>query len=172
MSLYVEWLNLIKSKPTAEWLTDGQRSPYDRLVSDWLGAPFVNLVGPPGSGKSFIAHLLARDHGYGYATELEQVRQGTRDVVLDSAEYTRLMRPTAHFLSLGRVILATRRPVKDPMPRAEIRLGERDVRQFLHNLHVHCEIAFVLTEPAGTNFARIIQAEAVAKGEEHVDPGP
>lgn len=172
MSVYIQWINLIKEKSTEQWLTEGQRKVYDKIVSEWLGAPFVNLCGAPGCGKSFVARLLAKDKGYVYTHDLQTAQHGAKNVVIDNAEYTRLMRPIAQFLNLGRVIVVTRRPVSDPMPRAEVKLGEKDVRQFLHNLYTHCGVSFNLTKPRGTDLARIIRAEVIAKGGQHVNQRP
>jgi len=164
MSLYVQWLNLIKERATSDWLTDGQRAVYDQILKQWLGVPFVNLCGPAGCGKSFLARVLVKEEGYVYTHDLQTAPQGTANVIVDDAEYTRLMRPTAQLLGLGRIILITRYPVRDPMPRAEIRLAERDVGQFLHNLYLHCGISFVASTPEGTDLSQIIRAEVIAKG--------
>jgi ABC-type cobalamin/Fe3+-siderophores transport system ATPase subunit len=164
MSLYVQWINLIKEKATLEWLTDSQRATYDRILSQWLGAPFVNLCGPPGCGKSFIARLLSKYEGYIYTQDLQTVEHGVANAVLDNAQYTRTMRPTVSLIEIGRVILVTRRRVSDPMSVAEIDLTEKDVRQFLHNLYTQCGISFTATKPEGTDLARILRAEVIAKG--------
>jgi hypothetical protein len=168
MSLYVQWINLIKEKAALEWLTERQRKAYDKIISQWQGVPFVNLCGPPGCGKSFIARLLEKEDNYLYTQNLSDAPEDTQNVLLDNATYTRLMRATAQFLKLGRVILITDHPVVDPMPRAEILLGEKDVRQFLHNLYVYCDISLVCTKPKGTDLSQIIRAEVIAKGGNYV----
>jgi hypothetical protein len=168
MSLYIQWMNLIKEKATAEWLTDAQRAAHDKITQQWQAAPFVNLWGVPGCGKSFIARLLVKEHNYTYTYDLQSVPPDTANVLVDDAQYTRLMRPVVRLLRLRRVILLTRRPVADPMPRAEIRLTEKDVNQFLHNLFEYCSISFVASEPNGTDLAQIIRAEVVARGGTYV----
>lgn len=169
MSLYVQWMNLIKEKATSAWLTDGQRAAYDPIVSQWATSPFINLCGPPGYGKSFVARLLVKEHGYVYTHDLQSTPPNMENVVVDDAEYTRLMRATAQVLGIGRVIVVTQTPVKDPMPRATIQLTERDVRQFLHNLYAHCGIEFVASSPTGTNLAQMLRAEVIARGGDNVD---
>lgn len=169
MSLYVRWMNLIKEKATSDWLTDGQRSAYDRILNQWGASAFINLCGPPGCGKSFVARLLAKEHGYVYVHDLQSAPCNAENVVVDNAEYTRLMRATAQALGIRRVIVVTQNPVRDPMPRAEIQLVERDVRQFLHNLYTYCGIEFIATDPVGTNLAQILRAEVIARGGEDVD---
>ncbi len=169
MSLYIHWMNLIKEKATSDWLTDGQRAAYDPIVSRWATSAFINLCGPQGCGKSFVARLLAKEHGYTYTHDLQSAPPNTGNVVVDDGGYVRLMRATAQVLGIGRVIVVTQIPVKDPMPRAEIRLTERDVRQFLHNLYTHCGIEFVASNPVGTNLAQILRAEVIARGGHDVD---
>lgn len=164
MSLYIRWMNLIKEKATAEWLTDSQRAAYDQILNQWATSAFINLKGPPGCGKSFVARLLAQEHGYTYVHDLQTASVNIKNVVVDDAEYTRLMRATAQIMSIGRVIVVTRSSVKDPMPRAEIQLTDRDVRQFLHNLFKYCDIQFVASDPRGTDLAQIIRAEVIARG--------
>ncbi len=169
MSLYVQWLNTIKERSTSAWLTDAQRSAYDKLTSRFGASLFVNLHGPAGCGKSFIGRLLAREQGFVYTHDLQAAPSGSANVILDDAEYTRLMRPTAQLLRLGRVILLTRHPVQESMPKVELRLTDRDVAQFLHNLHVHCGLPLIVHDPHGTDLAQIIRAEAIARGGTHVN---
>jgi hypothetical protein len=169
MSLYVHWMNLIKEKATSDWLTDGQRAAYDPIISQWATRAFINICGPPGCGKSFVARLLAQEHDYVYTHDLQSTPPNTKNAVVDDAEYTRLMRATAQVLGIGRVILVTQTPVKDPMPRAEIRLTERDVRQFLHNLYTCCGIQFLASNPTGTDLSQILRAEVIARGGNDVD---
>lgn len=164
MSLYVQWMNLIKEKATSAWLTEGQRAVYDPIVTQWASSRFINLCGPPGCGKSFVARLLAKEQGYVYTQDLQASPLDSENVVVDDAEYTRLMRATAQALGLKRVILVTEVPVKDPMPRAEICLTERDVRQFLHNLYTYCSIEFVASSPVGTDLGQLMRAEVIARG--------
>lgn len=164
MSLYVQWMNLIKERATVAWLTESQRVIYDQIVNQWGAARFVNLVGPVGSGKTFLAWILVKEQAYVYEHDLRAAPPNTQQVIVDDAEYTRLMRSTAQALSLGRVILITETPVKDPMPRAELRLTEHDVHQALHNLYANCSIQFTASDPKGTDLARIIRTEVIARG--------
>lgn len=168
MSLYVAWINLIKEKADETWLTDSQREVYERILSRWRSSPFINLHGPPGSGKTFIARLLAKKHGYAYTHELEQAPKDAAQVILDNAQYTRMMRPIARGLGLGRVLLITHSAVSEAMPRVALELNDKDVRQFLATLSNHCGIVFTQTIPEGKDLADIIRKEVIMRGETHV----
>lgn len=168
MSLFTTWINLIKEKADEDWLTDSQREVYEPIQSRWKSAQFVNLHGPPGSGKTFIARLLAKKHGYAYTHDLEQAPASAAQVIVDNAEYTRMMRPLARDLGLGRILLISRTPVREAMPKVNLELNDRDVRQFQATLAEHCDIVFTETIPEGTDLARLIRNEVVKRGEIHV----
>ena len=168
MSLYTQWINLIKEKADETWLTDSQREVYEAILSRWSSAPFVNLHGRAGAGKTFIARLLAKAHGYVYTWDLRQAPQGAKQVIVDNAEYSRLLRPLARSLRLGRVLLITNVPVEDTMPKVRLELNTRDVNQFCAVLSERCGISFVHTIPQGEDLAQILRQEVVARGEAHV----
>lgn len=164
MSLYVEWLNQIKLKADYEWLTKGQRKVFDDIVERWPAEVFVCLYGPPGCGKSFIARLLVKMHGYIYTNDLKDLEPGPHLVVVDGEEYNRLMRPVAQLLGLKRVVVLMKRPPRDPMPRTEVALDEHDVKQFQHNLIRYGVLQAFKTEVDGTDLGQILRAEAIIRG--------
>lgn len=168
MSLYVTWINLIKERADENWLTGSQREVYERILSGWKSQPFINLHGPSGSGKTFIARLLAKKHGYSYTHDLEQLPHGAKHVILDDAQYTRMLRPIARRLGLGRVLLITRSAVSEAMPKVTLELNDKDVRQFLATLSNHCSIVFTQTVPEGKDLAEMIRREVILRGETHV----
>ena len=168
MSLYVRWVNLIKEKADASWLTDSQRAVYERLLSSWQSQPFVNLYGPSGSGKSFLARILARYHAYAYVQQLEEAPHGAAQVVFDDAEYSRMLRPAARSLALGRVILVTQHAIGEAMPKAELKLSMHDVRQFCATLSDRCGITFIQTIPESEDLGEVLRQEVIARGEAHV----
>ena len=163
MSLYVEWVNQIKTKADHTWLTEAQRAVYESILTRWPKQRFVCLYGPSGCGKSFIARLLAREHDYAYVNDLQEAPDGSIRVVVDGAEYSRLMRPAADALKLERVVITMRTPPKDPMPKVGVALTERDVGQFQHNLVMHHVLQTFLTDAEGTNLGRILRAEAIQR---------
>ncbi len=164
MSLYTHWLNLIKERAEESWLTPHQSQVYVRILEGLSSHPFVNVCGPRGAGKSFIARLLAKERGYGLAFDLEQAPDGAENVVLDDSAYRRPMRPLSRAKGLGRVILMTEQPIREAMPRVVLQLDESDVRQFLRNLSMCCGIDLIVTQPSGTDLGEILRHEAIERG--------
>jgi len=164
MSLYVEWLNQIKLKADYEWLTKSQRKAFDDIVERWPAEVFLCLYGPGGCGKSFVARLLVKLHGYVYTSELKDLEPGLELVVVDGEEYNRLMRPRVQMLSLKRVVILMRRPPRDPMPKIEVSLDEHDVKQFQHNIIKYGVLQSFKTEVDGTDLGEILRAEAIIRG--------
>lgn len=165
MSLYTEWLNVIKERATSAWLTAGQRAAYEQLTTRWQGHEFVALCGPPGCGKTFIARLLATEHGYHYAQEWVAVPHGTAKVVLDGPEYTRAARLEAISREVRRVVIAQERLPREPaMAVVTIALTEQDARQFRATLASQHVIAWWKSELVGTDLGGILRAEAIERG--------
>lgn len=162
MSLYVEWLNKIKEQSTVEWLTHSQRRVYDSIINDYLGLPFVNLYGSQGVGKSFLARILSKEHGYFYTQNLETIEPNLKHVIVDNVTYSRLLRPIIQIKNIERIIFITTKPIYDPMPFLELSLDDKDLRQFLHNLYEYCNIEIVATQPDGTDFSKVIRDELIA----------
>jgi SpoVK/Ycf46/Vps4 family AAA+-type ATPase len=165
MSLYIEWLNLIKMKADVNWLLKSQVPAYNSILTKWLSSPFINFYGPPGSGKSFIARMLASKKQFTFATDLERVPEGSKNVLLDDANYSRHLRIIASERRLSRIILITQSPVKEAMPLCEIKLNEADVRQFEGILGKYCHIYFTHSIPEGNDLNQIIIKELKNRGE-------
>lgn len=164
MSEYVRWLNLIKTQATPDWLTDSQRRVYDDLLARWQTSPFVCLCGPAGSGKTFIARLLAAHAGIPFAQAVSEIPEGANQAVLDGPEYSRALRPQVQQRGLRRVIIVLRQPPADPMPRAELTLTERDVGQFRGTLTRHHVITHFTLTAEGLDLGRILRQEAIEQG--------
>jgi len=169
MSLYIEWLNKIKATATSDWLTEGQRKAYDQILTKWANQQFICLCGPAGCGKTFVAHILAREHDYVYSQEISEVVNGSNNVLIDGEDYTRLMRDAAKLKGLKRVIVVTRKPPQDRMPKAEIILTDKDVRRFQHNLTTYGILGSFHKDPQTTDLNQIIRAECITRGEGNVD---
>jgi hypothetical protein len=170
MSLYVEWINCIKERADEQWLTEHQQEVYEQLIDHWHNQPFVNLYGESGSGKTFIARLLVKKHDHVYLQDLHDAPNNARYVILDNAQYSRMLRPMARSLSLGRVLLITRNRISEAMPHVKLDLTEKDVKQFQSVLAKHCNIIFTATMPVGFDLSNILRAEVVKRGESHVNP--
>lgn len=168
MSLYTQWLNLIKERAEESWLTPHQSQVYTRLLEGLSSYSFVNVYGLRGAGKSFIGRLLAKAHGYAFTFDLDQAPDSAEQIVLDDAVYSRSMRPLARAKNLGRVILMTEQPIREAMARLELQLDESDVRQFRKNLSVCCGIDLIATQPVGTDLGEILRQEAIERGRRNV----
>ncbi len=164
MSLYITWLNAIKAQATSEWLTEAQRAVYQALCSKWATAQFICLSGMPGVGKTFIGRLLAAEQEYCYVNTLADAPAGAKNVVLDGVEYTRMLHNEALLKDLPRIILLSRRPPSDPMPKIELALTERDLNQFVRNLTENHIISAFQTAPTGTDLGAILREEAIQRG--------
>lgn len=169
MSLYIEWLNKIKAMATSEWLTEGQRSAYEKILTKWANQQFICLCGPPGCGKTFVAHILSKEHDYVYSHDISKVEDGSQNVLIDGEEYTRLMRDAAKLKGIKRAIVLLRKPPQDRMPKAEIVVTEKDVRQFQNNLTINGVLGSFLKDPDSTDLSQIIRTESIARGEGNVD---
>jgi hypothetical protein len=165
MSLYVEWLNQIKLKADSSWLTASQAPVYDAILTNWTTQPFINLYGAHGSGKSFIARLLSSKNHYTYASNLEEVPQGSTNIVIDDASYSRAMRTIARERRLTRIILITISQINEAMPHIELKLTEKDVEQFVAGVSKNCQIYFDCSIPEGTDLNQIMIRELRNRGE-------
>lgn len=165
MSLYIEWMNLIKSKANVSWLLKSQVPVYNALQTQWLRQRFVNLYGPPGSGKSFLGRLLASQNKYLFTTDLNEVPEGSKNIVLDDASYVRSLRILASERNLSHIILITQTQVNEAMPAVELRLNDTDVGQFQGVLAKYCQIYFTDSVPEGYDLHEIIIHELQNRGE-------
>ena len=164
MSLYVQWINTIKTTSDESWLTEQQLIAYRAISSRWLSVPFVCLWGEPGSGKTFVARLLVKHHGYDYAHTLSELPEGSSLSLYDDAEYTRLTRVETAERNLKRVVLIMRRPPRDVMPCVELKLTDRDVEKFRANLRRHKIVPTFNVEENTHNLERILCSEALSRG--------
>ena len=165
MSLYIKWNNLLKMRADVNWLTKSQLPVYNTILTQWLASPFINLFGPPGSGKSFIARLLCSKNNYYYTTELREVPEGTKNIIVDNASYSRSMRIVANERRLSRIILITQSPVNEAMPLCELKINDADVHQFEGVVGRYCHIFFTHSVPEGNDLNQILIRELKYRGE-------
>lgn len=165
MSQYIKWLNDIKTFATSEWLTDNQRPAFERIVKKWKSQPFVCLHGAAGCGKSFVARLLHKEHGYVYVADLNDAPANSDQVVLDGQAYDRNLRTIAQLKQLRRVVIVSRTLPKDDMPQANISLTQDDVNAFYGVLHRNNIINTFYEELNTTNLEQILKNEALKRME-------
>jgi hypothetical protein len=166
MSLYIEWLNRIKEKSSESWLTDSQKKAYDLVLTKWHSQPFINLYGTSGVGKTFIAHILVKEHTYFYSQDINNVSPKIPQVIVDDAQYDRSIRIKAHQLELGRILLISTAPVsEEAMPKLKLELEDKDLLHFQACLAKYCDITFLYTIPEGHSFSDILLKEIIARGE-------
>jgi hypothetical protein len=63
MSRLLVLLNRLKAEVRRDWLTDSQLAALTEIERLWRFPERVNLYGPPGAGKTFLAWSLARALG-------------------------------------------------------------------------------------------------------------
>lgn len=163
MSVYLEWSNRIKTQSTSQWLTHSQLAVYKQLASGWRSHTYVGLIGPKGSGKSFIARLLEKEAGFVYARSLEDIDSGARKVVLDDRSYSRADQSISASLELTRVVFVGRKKPRDEIPCAHLELDDTDVEEFQHALFQHRIIVSFRTSPTTRDLEQILIDEASAR---------
>ncbi len=165
MSLYIKWINLIKERSSASWLTHSQKTIYDSILTKWQNAPFVNLYGPTGSGKTFIAWQLVKEMNYFYCSNIDEISDNTDQIILDGIQYSRALRTSARSKSLGRIIMITQIKINEAMPNIDLELDEKDIIEFKRNLADFCEILFLNSIPEGNDLGLMLRNEIVARGD-------
>lgn len=166
MSLYIEWLNLIKEKSNESWLTGSQSKLYNLILNKWHSQPFINIYGNQGVGKTFLAHILAKEHSYFYAQDTKLIPPNLPQVILDDTKYDRNIRITAHNFAIGRIILISNRPVpEEAMPKLKLEINDHDLFHFQACLAKYSNITFIKTTPKGYSYTEMLLKEIIARGE-------
>ena len=169
MSEYTRWLNLIKQKSTAKWLTDSQQSVEKELEHVWNNERCCVMVGDAGAGKSFIGWLLSKSAGGIYVSGFSALAGLDCDgkyVVLDlgaDGAYTRGLRLMMEEMMMSRLLVLTRHRPRDLVRTVQLQLTERDVQQFRHNLVAYGVLEAFCTEPQGVDLAEDLRREAVER---------
>ncbi len=138
------WLRLsneLKARPPEPLLTPSQRGALEELESALAVPQWVNLHGPPGSGKTFVAWAHARRTGARHiphhrrleSTEAGDWAPGGKNVALliDNApvqeQAVRTLLARCALLGVDRVVLISQEPVRMPMRRVALpALAEAD----------------------------------------------
>lgn len=139
MSEWSRLLNEMKRRSMDEYLTRSQRSVRDQIC-DLLRFPNrINLYGPHGCGKTYVAWSVVRAVGATHITLPEKIRllEPTCEILLiDNAPHheleVRKLMASANLLRVTSVIFITRDPIRIQMYRIRLSLPESDeVEQIL-----------------------------------------
>jgi hypothetical protein len=150
MSRFVRTLNVIKTHRSAEWLTPSQAGALLALKEVMRVPGTVNLCGPAGVGKTFLAWVLADTSDYAYfphLTSLSRVASAaTPGVIIDNADPGRLAHRNVlkvlQFEEIRRAVVITRQLVQDYTYYVELSITEEDWDAVCDNLKsVGCPIS-------------------------------
>jgi len=155
MSRFVRTLNLIKTSRSREWLTPSQAEALNRLEQVLRVPSTVNLCGPAGAGKTFLAWLLADLLDYTYFPHLTYFSkaQGIAgpDVIIDNADASKISHrrilKALQFEDVKHAVVITRRLIRDYTYYVELPLTKADWDKACDNLvRVGC---LVPSSPSG-----------------------
>lgn len=122
MSTWFELLNQLKRRCSAEMLTPAQATAFNELCRLMLMPEWLNLSGPHGSGKTFLAWALSRATGGLYVPMPEDLDElpPQHTLIVDNAPYSeaevRRILSRCELLGAKTVLLVTCEPVQLPMP--------------------------------------------------------
>ena len=142
MSEIIRALNLIKLHRDASWLTDSQQQAL-LDVKEALRIPgTVNLCGPKGVGKTFLAWNLADELNYVYFPHLSYFMQvenlNTSGIVLDNCQPRRQAHrevlKTLRSQGTRHAVLITRQLIQDYTHYVDLGLTEADIDKVQGNL--------------------------------------
>lgn len=142
MSELIRILNSIKIHRTGAWLTPSQRNVQE-AIKELLRVPqTINLCGPAGSGKTFLAWHLADELGYvylphpGHLVYTESL--GSEGLIIDNCRPDRRAhRDILRILQLNsvlRAIFITRQIIQDYTRYVELKLTFSDQSKVCENL--------------------------------------
>lgn len=142
MSEFIRISNAIKIHRNDTWLTPSQRSA-DTAIRDMLRVPqTINLRGPVGCGKTFLAWHLADELGYVYLSSPSQLTQvetlGSKGLIIDNCHSDRWahrdMLKILQMHHILRAIFITRQIIRDYTRSIELELGVSDPDKVCENL--------------------------------------
>ena len=122
MSTWFELLNQLKRRCSVEMLTPAQTAAFNELRRLMLMPDWLNLHGPHGSGKTFLAWALSRAMGVLYIPmpeDLDELPRGQHTVIVDNAPYSeaevRRILSRCELIGAKTVLLVSCDPVQLPM---------------------------------------------------------
>lgn len=142
MSCLLVLVNRLKAEANQAMLTDTQGSAYTAVMEYWRFPRRINLYGPPGSGRTFLAWVISKSEETPYYVSIEELRSATHNVskaIIDNVSATeREVRDLLAKLQLRRThtaLVITDRPVN--LGLAEVELSAPTSNDFdvvYHNL--------------------------------------
>lgn len=142
MSELIRLLNSIKIQRSSSWLTPSQRGALTTIHGILRIPQIVNLCGPIGSGKTFLAWQLADELNYEYLSHPSLLQQtdllAVKGLVIDNCRHDRQFhRDVLKMLQMDRVlrsIIVTRQPIRDYVRYVELGLSSSDQSKVCENL--------------------------------------
>lgn len=142
MSKFVRNLNLVKLHCSVEWLTPSQGQALDMLKEALRVPGTVNLCGPAGVGKTFLAWMLVEEMDYAYFPHVIRFTQAEAivapGVIVDNTDFSRQSHrdvlKVLQFEDVKRAVLITRELVHDYTHYVELSLTSEDRERVSHNL--------------------------------------
>ncbi len=129
MSRWMELLSEIKRRPVEEYLTPTQRLARDRICEILQHPNRVNLYGPHGGGKTYVAWSIVRAIGATHVPvpeRLAQLSPGHECLIIDNVPHhetdVRRLLAISNLLNASSVVLITHLPVAMPLHRVELPL--------------------------------------------------
>lgn len=133
MSTWLELSNEIKRRHSTAYLTDPQRLAHEALLQHLRGPNWVNLCGPPGSGKTLLAWLITRATGLTYVAHPARLRHlppAPIGLIIDNAPVSeadaRTILAECGLLNCLTVLLVTQRQIELQMRRVVLPLPTSD----------------------------------------------
>jgi len=119
--------NLIKDNLSEDLLTSEQRRIYKEIKNSvCAGEKRINLVGPPGVGKTVTCWVLAAQGDWQYLSDMD-MDPDHRSVIYDHGspkrKATRRIRAKMDLHNISRVIYVTREPAEELYPRVSLDPG-------------------------------------------------
>lgn len=129
MSIWLDLVNELKRRNIEELLTPTQKEISDRICALLDFPQRLNLWGPTGCGKTFVAWAIARNTGAMYESSPERLSDETafaEIIIVDNAPTTenavRAILATCNLHEARSVILVTKWPIDMPMRRVQMGL--------------------------------------------------